>query len=101
MIEHVHRGGISREVAEKLLEAYRRSPGHARFAAKAAGCDRRTALKAWERGWPHLPYVARAMKSIVHEEQELARAQRDPHTRIPTEWFLTFHAGAASPPMLD
>ena len=77
MIEHVHRGGISIEVAEKLLEAFRRAPGHARSAAKAAGCDPRTATKAWARGWAHVPHAARPMKDIIAEEQVLARAMRE------------------------
>jgi len=77
MIEHMHRGGITREVAEKLLEAFRRSPGHARLAARAAGIDHRTARKAWERGWPHQPHAARPMREVIAEEQEAARALRD------------------------
>lgn len=66
------------ERAERLLEAYRRRPGVAQAAARAVGCDRRTATKAWNEGFTHRsvsPKYQRPFKDIIEDEQAEARAR--------------------------
>lgn len=58
-----------------LVEAFRRYPGDHTKAAAIAQCDPRTAEKAWSIGLPY-PWAATPIKSIIHEEQEVARARR-------------------------
>jgi hypothetical protein len=58
---------------ESLLAAYLRLPGNASAAARDAGCDRRTAARAWSIGWPRKGFTA--IKQRVEDEQRAARAR--------------------------
>jgi len=72
--------GITEELYGRLVEAYRDIPGEAQGgvqrAAKAAGCDNRTARKGWEegfaRGWSG---ARRPIREVIWAEQEVARAR--------------------------
>lgn len=68
---------ITQEVAEAILESFRKAPGLAQTAARASGCDRRTAKKAWDIGLRtcpdpryHVPF-----RLLLADEQEEARAR--------------------------
>jgi DNA-binding transcriptional regulator YdaS (Cro superfamily) len=66
------------ERAEALLAAFRRAPGVAAAAARAAGCDPRTASKAWNVGLKtHAisSHYHRPFSEILAEEQEEIRAR--------------------------
>jgi len=65
---------IQREFYDNLLKAFRDAPGNGAHAARKAGCDQRTAKRAWEKGWsPGIPW-ARPIKHLIEEEREEARA---------------------------
>lgn len=64
---------ITREFYDGLVEAYAAHPGNAAAASRAAGCDARTAKRAWAIGWPAYDF-ARPIKEVVRERQEAARA---------------------------
>ncbi len=70
---------ITPEVAAAILESFRTAPGRAQTAAKASGCHRRTAKKAWEHGLRtcpdpqyHVPFSI-----LLATEQEEARARME------------------------
>lgn len=64
---------IDRERYDAMLEAFRIEPGVFRACARRAGVDRRTAQRAWERGWPDRGM--KPIKVIIDDEQAAARAQ--------------------------
>lgn len=69
---------IDNDRAAALLQAFRRRPGVAAPAARAAGCDRRTAAKAWSKGFQRKgikELYRRPFKDILAEEQEEIRAR--------------------------
>lgn len=77
---------IKREFYDNLVNAFRESPGVAAHAARQAGCDARTARRAWDKGWtPGIPW-ARSIKLVLEDEQEAARTlqrriEEDKHLR--------------------
>lgn len=72
---------ITAEVAEVLLESFRQAPGVALRAASRAGCDPRTARKAWRTG------LRAALEPRYHEPFEaiLAREQDEVRARVKCE----------------
>lgn len=73
---------IDKGFVDKLTEAYGRAPGNASAAAKAAGCDHRTARRGWAVGWPKQGF--RPIQEVISERQQAARAlalQRDADSR--------------------
>lgn len=69
---------ITKELFCKLVESYRQAPENYHRAAELAGCDPRTAKRAWELGfsWAREESGARRpIREIIGEEQELARAR--------------------------
>lgn len=70
-------GGMKRskpqEIYDSLMESFREAPGNVSRAARHAECDRRTARRAWEEGWPDAGL--RSCKVVVEEEQAEARAR--------------------------
>lgn len=71
---------ITKELFQKLVESYRAAPENANRAAELAGCDPRTAKRAWELGfsWAKEESGARRpIRDIIAEEQEFARARLD------------------------
>lgn len=64
---------ITREFYEKLLIAFRECPSNASFAARRASCDRRTANRAWVKGWPDRGFEP-IEKALENEKRELAGA---------------------------
>lgn len=65
---------ITQGVYDRLLESYRERPGNVARAARHAGCAEPTAKRGWERGWAPRVTWARAIKTVLREEQESARA---------------------------
>lgn len=82
---------ITRDFYEKLLGAFREAPGNASHAADYAHCDRRTAKKAWETGFPSTGDWARPIHEVLKEEQIAARAKL-----AETAAATTNHEGARS-----
>lgn len=71
---------ITKELFQRLIESYRSAPQNHKRAAELAGCDGRTAKRAWELGfsWAREESGARRpIREIIAEEQELARARLD------------------------
>ncbi len=65
---------VTHELYDAMLQAFRELPGNATAAARRVGCDQRMAMRGWQRGWtPRIPW-ARAMKLVLEEEREAARA---------------------------
>lgn len=56
----------------RLLAAFRDRPGVCAVAARAAGCDRSTAVRGWRQGWPRVGL--RPIRGILEEEKRAARA---------------------------
>lgn len=67
---------ITGEFYNLLLEGFRASPANAAHAARVAGCDRRTALRAWHHGWPAFEW-ARPIKVVLADEGQRARRELD------------------------
>lgn len=69
---------LSRETYEKLVEAFRQTPGSYSLAARAASCDPRTAKRCWlGPAYPKWPW-ALPIKALLEEEAaEAARQKRD------------------------
>ena len=65
---------LTRSLYDKLVDAYREAPGNASHAGRLSGVDRRTAQRAWERGWPAYPW-ARPIKTVLADEDRLARVR--------------------------
>lgn len=68
---------LTRDVAERLLESFRLVPSNGTAAARHAGCNPKTALKAWRKGLHVVGFVRykRPFKDIIAEEQLEARAR--------------------------
>lgn len=66
------RRAITQEFYDRLAEGFARHPGSNSAVAKFAGCDARTARRAWSVGWPKLGF--RPIAEIEHERQQAARA---------------------------
>lgn len=66
---------ISREKWDALVEAFRRRPGNKAAAAKAAGVTRKTAIRAWDRGYLNTAEWAEPIKDVLAREQVIARAR--------------------------
>lgn len=69
------RRAITTDFYSRLLAAFRDTPGNATAAGRKAGCDQRTAKRAWEIGWPTHTW-ARPIREVLRDEQVAARAQR-------------------------
>lgn len=65
---------MTEETWQALLEGYRQKPGVFAAAAKFAGCDRRTATKAWKTGLPTW-HEKRPIEELLRGEQVAARAR--------------------------
>ncbi len=50
-------GPIDKKTYDALVAAYRADPGNVRGAARAAGCSRGVAKRAWDEGWEGLPAI--------------------------------------------
>jgi hypothetical protein len=70
----VARRAYTRKLYETLLEAYRLSPNNHAQAARTAVVEWRTAKRAWETGWPKLPW-ARPISKVIAEEGDEARVR--------------------------
>jgi len=64
----------TQEFYNQLVEAYRGAPGNHYRAGNIAGCDRQTAKRAWEIGWP-FPW-APPIKDALSQEHVILRAAR-------------------------
>lgn len=64
---------IDLDFYESLVSAFLAVPGNASAAAREAGCDRRTAARAWSLGWPRKGFAP--IKQRVEDEQRAARAR--------------------------
>lgn len=64
-------GPESQDQYEELLSAFREKPGNMKYAGAMAGCDPRTARRAWDKGWPKLGY--KAIGEVLREEAVAAR----------------------------
>lgn len=69
------RRAITREMYDRLVTAFRAEPGRFAAAAKAAGCDPRTAKRGWDEGWEAQHPWAVAIKSVVEQDTLVARAK--------------------------
>lgn len=69
---------VTREMYDLLIDGYREQPGNASFAARAAGCDRRTAARGWNKGWLDLKNHEWAVpiRDVIKNEMLSARAER-------------------------
>ena len=69
------------ELFQALTDAFREQPGNASYAARIAGCDRRLAKNAWEKGWPHIKHppwaadVNRSIRDRLEDEKVAVRAR--------------------------
>ena len=63
---------ITQEFYDALVDGYARHPGSGRAAARAAGCDPRTARRGWSVGWPKNGF--RPIAEVLAERQAAARA---------------------------
>jgi len=72
----MNNGGVTRAQYTALIAAYREKPGVASVAAEKVGIDRKTAKRAWERGWPDVGGGwATPIRVIIEREQESARSR--------------------------
>ena len=69
----MERSRIDHEFYDKLLAAFRNDPGNISRASLVADCDRRTARKGWNDGWPKQGFGP--MHEIVAVEQAEIRAR--------------------------
>jgi hypothetical protein len=67
---------ITQEFYDLLVQAFRITPGNCSAAAAYAHCDFRTTRRAWELGWPRLPWgKALPIRQVLREEAETARVR--------------------------
>lgn len=66
---------ITQELYESLCIAFKDKPGNCSNAARVAGCDRRMAKRAWEKGWKYAPWAI-PIKVALQRDQVEARAVR-------------------------
>lgn len=64
----------TKELYDLLLAGFREAPGNATNAGRVAGCDPRTARRAWRQGWGYS--WAPAIREVIRQEMELARIER-------------------------
>lgn len=70
------------ELYSALEAHFRKHPGDHLGAAKAAGCDRRTAQRAWEGPrWHHYPWAIPVKEKVLAEEQERQRLKAEEDQR--------------------
>ncbi|OHD23812.1 MAG: hypothetical protein A2Y38_17130 [Spirochaetes bacterium GWB1_59_5] len=69
------RRALTRQMFDKLVEAYREAPGQHKFAGRNAGVFHTTAKKAWDDGWPTFSWGTVPIKEIIRQEQTIARAR--------------------------
>ncbi len=69
------RRGYTKQLYELLVQSYRDQPGNSSAAARHAGCNRRTAQRAYEHGWPSHTW-APPIKDFLKAEKERIRAER-------------------------
>jgi hypothetical protein len=74
---------ITRELYNKLLAYYRENAPHINYSAAAryAGCNRRTAERAWDKGWPKKAVPMAPIRQLLYEESRDARVARAVATR--------------------
>jgi hypothetical protein len=60
----------TRELYDRLLEAFRERPGNPTYAARQAGVSWKTANTAWERGWDGIVWARPLMARIADEGDE-------------------------------
>jgi hypothetical protein len=63
---------ITEDLYNRLLDEFRKDPDHPYSVAPKAGVDPRTAIKAWELGWPKKGMEP--VKTVMQREQIKARA---------------------------
>lgn len=63
---------ITDEIYNDLVAAFHKTPENAHQAGKTAKVDRRTAKKAWDKGWPHQGF--RPIRELIEEDRRRARA---------------------------
>lgn len=66
---------ITNQMYDKLLESFRAYPGEYARAARAAGCDPRTAARGWRLGWVKQNKAWAAISAVIEQEQLSARAR--------------------------
>jgi hypothetical protein len=66
---------IDKLLYDALLEAYRIKPANHSHAADYAGCDRRMAKRAYDKGWPKHPWAV-PVEQVLHDDNIRARAKR-------------------------
>lgn len=71
------RNAITTDFFERLVEAFREAPGNIQRASKYVKCDRRTARRAWNEGWPDRSFPP--ISQVLEEERvaTTARLQAD------------------------
>src|SRR4051812_46636872 len=77
-----------------MLASFREAPGDHVRAAQVAGVDKRTAKRAWLRGWPESG--KRPIAEVVSEEQAAARAKAAQTAHLTVEWTAQQAAGEAA-----
>jgi len=68
---------IDQATWDKLLAAYREQPGVASHAARSAGVTRPTAQRAWDSGWPKMPYAKVPISKLIDLERDIARSRME------------------------
>lgn len=64
---------VTQSFYDSLLDLFRQKPGVYSWVAKHAGCNHRTALRAWQEGWPRLGFGP--IRDLLLQEQAEARAR--------------------------
>lgn len=67
------RNAITSDFFERLVEAFREAPGNVQRASKYVKCDRRTARRGWNEGWPDRAFPP--ISQILAEEREATAAR--------------------------
>lgn len=65
---------LTKELYDLLAAGFREAPGNATNAGRIAGCDPRTARRAWREGWGYS--WAPPIRELIRQEMELARIER-------------------------
>jgi hypothetical protein len=68
-------GRVNQDVWDKLLEAYRGDPGNHSAASRHAMVQRKTAKRAWDKGYPDRPWGSKPIRQLISEDVELARSR--------------------------
>lgn len=64
---------ITKAVYDRIVQEFRETPGRPNRVATAAGVNRRTAIRAWEVGWPNKKLEP--IRTLFEREQAKARAE--------------------------